>query len=143
MLAEEWSRNWPFLTLLYLSSGEVGRSIIFLLAKKAESSDNDSSHSTDCARFKYHASTCYRNFRMDIGLIQPSFREPSLQKPSIDVSQRYCKRFKPRVSFAVQIASQLDRRHTLYGVSEKPTALNKVHVLFRDSVQNGGDISKS
>ena len=42
-------------------------------------------------------------------------------------------------SFAVQFASQLD---TLYGVSEKPMALN-MRCMFRDGVHNGGGISKS
>ena len=54
----------------YLSSGGVGQSNIVLLAKKAESSDTQATHSTDCARplvqltvqeqgmFKYHASSC-------------------------------------------------------------------------------------
>ena len=54
------------------------------------------------------------NFRREMRL------ENHLQEPSIDVSERCSKRFKSRVSrmpasFAVQIASQLDRRlHTLY-----------------------------
>ena len=43
----------------------------------------------------------------------------------------------------MQNASQVDYIHTLYGVSEKPMALNEVHVLFRDSVHIGGGISES
>ena len=42
-----------------------------------------------------------------------------------------------------RFARSLTYIHTLYGVSEKPMALNEVHVLFRGSDYNGGGILKS
>ena len=52
----------------YLSSGEVGRSNNVLLAKKAESSDIRATRVIkltvqEQGMFKYHASSCYRNFQ--------------------------------------------------------------------------------
>ncbi len=138
----------------YLSSGEVGRSNIVLLAKKAESSDTQATRVVQLTMqeqgmFKYHASFCYRNFqremaRFDIVTSHPLEQaELSQQEPGIDVSERRSKRFKPNVPSNICIFCSADRItvrqktiHTLYKVSEKPMAqkLLNAGVLFRDHV---------
>ncbi len=55
----------------FLSSGEVGWSNIVLLAKKAESSDTQATRVVQLTEqeqcmFKYHASSCYRNFQREM-----------------------------------------------------------------------------
>ena len=68
--------------------------------------------------FKYHASSCYRNFQREMARFdivtshpleqaEPSQQEPYLRDTARDLSPVY---LQMSASFAVQIASQLDRR---------------------------------
>ena len=108
---------------------------------------------------KYHASSCYRHFQLDmskiVSLAQSSVQlqqaqEPTeqcelpqhVQEPSISCEQR-SKRFRPSETKNVCIFCGADRKkvkqkvvHTLYRICEKPIAqkLLNAAMLFKDHV---------
>ena len=137
----------------YLSSGEIGKSNIIVLAKQSGSTDTRAARVLkltvqEQGIMKYHASSCYRNFQRDMAktdsISQPSEQTKSSQQCPIEciaTSEPRSKRFKP--STAVCIICGSDRTtvkwktvHTLYRISEKPMAqkLLNVAMLFKDRV---------
>ena len=96
--------------------------------------------------FKYHASSCYRHFHRKMAsfdIVTSHQEEPFQQEPSIHVSERCSKIFKPSIPSNVCIFCSADRItvrwktiHTLYRVSEKLMAQKVLNagILFRNHV---------
>ncbi len=91
----------------YLSSGEIGRGCIASLAKRTESQDARVTRVlqltvSEQSNMKYHASSCYRRFQLDMGklvsLAQPSVDPPDPLQQSQEPTYEQCEQSEPSVS---------------------------------------------